>query len=300
MSLANTKLIVLDMIGQSIFTIDGEGRNRVVIKEHVDKAPDGIFVDRANGTAYFTQMGTGDWEAQTSYPYDGSIWRMNVDGSDAVMLVGDGRIRTPKQITGDLANGKLYWCDREGMRVMRANLDGSDLEVLVETGKIPEDEQDPRHWAVGIAVDPERRQFYFTIKGHPDSGEGRIFRAGYDLPAGEDPASRSDLEVLFRDLPEPIDLHFDREGGYLYWTDRAHIPGGNSVNRAAIAADGTIASEHEVVVDGLKETIGLVIDHETGHLFTTSVTGELFRARLDGGKPVEIGKFGLLTGIDKM
>ena len=89
----------------------------------------------------------------------------------------------------------------------------------------------------------------------------------------------------------------DGLSGYLYWTDRAHIPGGNSVNRAAIAADGTIASEHEVFMDGLKETIGLVIDHATGHLYCSSATGELYRARLDGSELVEIGKFGCLTGI---
>jgi hypothetical protein len=28
----------------------------------------------------------------------------------------------------DKDGGKLYWCDREGMRVMRANLDGSQVE----------------------------------------------------------------------------------------------------------------------------------------------------------------------------
>jgi sugar lactone lactonase YvrE len=32
----------------------------------------------------------------------------------------------------DKDGGKLYWSDREGMRVMRANLDGSQLETLVE------------------------------------------------------------------------------------------------------------------------------------------------------------------------
>jgi hypothetical protein len=31
----------------------------------------------------------------------------------------------------DKDGGKLYWCDREGMRVMRANLDGSQVETLV-------------------------------------------------------------------------------------------------------------------------------------------------------------------------
>ena len=32
-----------------------------------------------------------------------------------------------KQITFDAATGRLYWCDREGMRVMSCRPDGSDL-----------------------------------------------------------------------------------------------------------------------------------------------------------------------------
>jgi len=42
---------------------------------------------------------------------------------------------TPKQLKLDRKNGKLYWSDREGMRVMRSNLDGSRIETLIETGQ---------------------------------------------------------------------------------------------------------------------------------------------------------------------
>jgi hypothetical protein len=37
------------------------------------------------------------------------------------------------QLTFYGQGGKLYWTDREGMRVMRANLDGSKIETLVDT-----------------------------------------------------------------------------------------------------------------------------------------------------------------------
>ena len=36
---------------------------------------------------------------------------------------------TPKQLKIDEASGKLYWSDREGMRVMRSNMDGSNIET---------------------------------------------------------------------------------------------------------------------------------------------------------------------------
>ena len=37
---------------------------------------------------------------------------------------------------------KLYWSDREGMRVMRCDLDGSNVETLVQTGQGDDDRHD--------------------------------------------------------------------------------------------------------------------------------------------------------------
>ena len=65
-------------------------------------------------------------------------------------------------------SGKLYWCDREGMRVMRANLDGSEIETLVDTSKgDARPGTDETKVCVGITVDPDRGQIYWTQKG-PD------------------------------------------------------------------------------------------------------------------------------------
>ena len=54
-----------------------------------------------------------------------------IDGTNPTTIVPAGVTHTPKQIQLDKANGKLYWSDREGMRVMRVNLDGSDLEASI-------------------------------------------------------------------------------------------------------------------------------------------------------------------------
>jgi hypothetical protein len=62
---------------------------------------------------------------------DGSIERSDLDGRNRTMIVPEGSAFTPKQIHLDKKNGKLYWSDREGMRVMRSNLDGSNIETLV-------------------------------------------------------------------------------------------------------------------------------------------------------------------------
>ena len=44
MSLSLTQLIVLDTIGKSIFTVDGEGENQTLLQKNVDKAPDGMVL----------------------------------------------------------------------------------------------------------------------------------------------------------------------------------------------------------------------------------------------------------------
>lgn len=299
MSLETIRMIVLEPGSQRIFTCDGNGQNIRTLRDHVAKFPDGILIDHNTTELYGTRMGAINHADGSSFGFDGQIFRLSADGSQFTPLINHGETRTPKQITADFAAGKLYWCDREGLRVMRANLDGSGLETLVETGRLPEDEHDHSRWCVGIAVDPQARQFYWTQKGAPDAGEGRICRAGYDLPPGETPANRSDIEVLFRNLPEPIDLELDLESNRLWWTDRGDLEGGNSVCYAEIGDDRVVAKDHHVIVRNVGEAIGLIIYHDEGYIFSTSLDGELFRARLDGSERTRLGQFGNLTGIAK-
>ena len=148
-------------------------------------------------------------------------------------IVPPGGTFTPKQLQIEKKTGKLYWCDREGMRVMRANLDGSNIETLVDTSEgDPRPGPDARKWCVGIAVDVAGGKFYWTQKGADNAGQGRIFRANIELPAGRTPANRQDIELLYDNLPEPIDLDIDPTTRTLYWTDRGDPPRGNTVNRA--------------------------------------------------------------------
>ena len=142
------------------------------------------------GHIYWTNMGVPNLD-------DGSIERADLDGRNRRVIVPQGVTHTPKQIHLDKENGKLYWCDREGMRVMRANLDGSQVETLVETGRGDTDRRDQTRWCVGITIDPKLGKIYWTQKGPTKGGLGRLFRANIDIPKGESPANRSDIEVLF-------------------------------------------------------------------------------------------------------
>ena len=51
---------------------------------------------------------------------DGSIERADLDGRNRTTIVPPGGAFTPKQMKIEQKSGKLYWCDREGMRLMRA------------------------------------------------------------------------------------------------------------------------------------------------------------------------------------
>jgi hypothetical protein len=88
-------------------------------------------------------------------------------------------------------SGKLYWSDREGMRVMRANLDGSEIETLVDTS-LGESRPgaDARKWCVGMAVDADGGKFYWTQKGSHEAGFGRICRANIKVPQGQSAENR--------------------------------------------------------------------------------------------------------------
>src|SRR5437899_10282264 len=112
-----SRLFVLELNSGHIHSMntDGSDRKTIVSGCHL---PDGIVVDAEAGHIYWTNMGVPSLD-------DGSIERADLDGRNRRIIVPQGITHTPKQIHLDKENGKLYWSDREGMRVMRANLDGS-------------------------------------------------------------------------------------------------------------------------------------------------------------------------------
>src|SRR6201991_4155630 len=281
------RLFVLELSGDRIHSMNPDGSDRKTIVTD-GRLPDGIAVDVEAGHIYWTNMGIPNLN-------DGSIERVDLDGGNRKVIVPQGVTHTPKQMHLDKANGKLYWCDREGMRVMRANLDGSQVETLVEAGRGDADRRDQTRWCVGITIDPVRKQIYWTQKGPDNGGQGRIFRAGLQIPSGETAANRSDIEVFFDRLPEPIDLELDLENRVLYWTDRGDPPRGNTVNRASIDAK---PKAPEIVLTHLMEGIGIALDVPGDRMFVTDFGGSLYSAKLDGsGERTLLASQGNLTGV---
>ena len=176
------RLFLLELSGDRIHSMnpDGSDRNTIVTKCHL---PDGIVVDEQAGHIYWTNMGIPNLD-------DGSIERADLDGGNRMVIVPQGVTHTPKQIHLDKDGGKLYWCDREGMRVMRANLDGSHVEALVETGHGDEDRRDQTRWCVGITTDPKFQKIYWTQKGSSVPPTWTPPCAGDRACAGESRATR--------------------------------------------------------------------------------------------------------------
>jgi DNA-binding beta-propeller fold protein YncE len=282
----SARIFFLDLRGRLV-SATPEGADRQVLIDGLKGQPDGIAVDVEAGHIYWTNM--GDYAAD-----DGSIERSNLDGSNVTTIVKAGGTWTGKQLVLDKANGKLYWSDREGLRVMRANLDGSGLETLIETGRGDEARKDQRNWCVGMAVDVAGGKIYWTQKGGDNANVGTIRRANLDIPRGQTALNRTDIEVLFDGLPEPIDLELDLAKRHLYWTDRGNPPDGNTVNRAAMDAP----RERVILAGGFNETIGIALDLDGGRMFLTDLRGSVYSLKLDGSdRKTLFTDQGMLTGI---
>src|SRR5260370_1156179 len=170
-------------------------------------------------------------------------------------------------------SGRLFFLDLAVGRVLTSNPDGSDLKTIVNEGrKLPD----------GIVVDVNDGKFYWTQKGSDNAGQGGIFRAGLEIPKGQTPENRQDIEVLYANLPEPIDLDLDLGNRVIYWTDRGDPPRGNTVNRAPMDAAPGKRKEPEIVFNHLIEAIGLSFNLLNKRMFLTDLGGSVYSANLDG------------------
>jgi hypothetical protein len=292
-----TELLVLNDGKQVMQAVSLDGSRVRTLITGIDERADGIVVDQARGHVYWTNMGAPDPgsgpRSEVAYARNGSLERADLDGGNRVTIVPRGAFTTGKQLAADWEAGVLYWCDREGMQVLSCNLDGSELRPLVVPAVGDEAAQTIANHCVGIAVDLDRRLLYWTQKGAPKAGEGRIFRALLDLRPGVSPQYRDDIELLWKDLPEPIDLHLFG-GSTMVWTDRGAEPDGNTLNRATVQPSlGT----PEILSRGYHEAIGVAAISES-ELYVGDLGGSIRYLNHDTGIDTELVNLGPgLTGL---
>lgn len=266
-----TQLLALARDGHRIEMIDLPAGDRRVIITDTGPHPDGVVRD--GSTIYWTTMGertsTNSVGEAVYANVDGGVHAIGVDGTDRRDIVAPGGTTTGKQLARD-SRGNLYWGNREGFSLATARTDGTGLRDLVRhDGSGAE-----RDWIVGVAVDEANGYIYWTQKGSPEGGDGRIFRAGLEIPRGERAENRSDIELLWDNLPAPVDLELD--GSRLFWTDRGRQPGGHSLNRAAIPPVGGKSDEPEVLADDFENPIGLAVDSENSLAYVAELAGRIW------------------------
>lgn len=292
-----TELLVLNDGKQEIQAVSLDGSRVRTLITGLDERPDGLIVDESRGHIYWTNMGAadpgGDPRSEVAYARNGSLERADLDGGNRVTIVPRGAFTTGKQLAADFDAGVLYWCDREGMQVLSCNLDGSDLRALVVPAVGDDAARVAANHCVGVAVDLNRRLLYWTQKGAPKAGEGRIFRAPLDLPAGVSPQHRDDIELLWKDLPEPIDLHLSG-AATLVWTDRGAEPDGNTLNRATVQP---VIGTPEILSRAYHEAIGVAALSDS-EFYVGDLGGSIRYVNLDTGVDTELLQLGYgLTGL---
>lgn len=166
-------------------------------------APDGIAICPRTSRVFWTTMG-----AAMGAP-GGALHTATLPHlSDARALIGadDERVHTPKQVCVDSASRQVYFCDREGMGLLRCGYEGEGLEEVVRNGDWRVGGGDARRWCVGVAVARGLGRVFWSQKGPSKGGEGRIFCKRLDGGGAE-------AEEVLGGLPEPIDLEWvEKEG----------------------------------------------------------------------------------------
>ncbi|EMC91550.1 hypothetical protein BAUCODRAFT_38663 [Baudoinia panamericana UAMH 10762] len=266
--------------GQILQMIAEDRASRPIALVENQALPDGI--DVCDGRMYWTCMGI---PAEN----DGTVQSAKLDGSDIKTVIPSGQVHTPKQLHIDQVSKKLYFCDREGLRVMRCNLDGSEHEVIVQTGdwKSEPDKAKVQHnWPVGITVSRKLNKFMWTQKGGSKASDGWIYSAGLEMPQGSTASNRQDIEVIQKGLPECIDLEMEDDSGVLYWSDRGELPLGNTLNKKQIIGEAPAAEKalgRQIIAQGLGEGIGLKFDRAENCLYVADMAGRLWKCNPDGG-----------------
>ncbi len=294
-------LFALTLLPGGVHRVDPTTGEVVDIAAFPGECPDGIVLAPERDELAVTLMGRPDGvprpgEEPAFEQRNGSLQAVPLAGGAPYALVERGAFTTGKQLTRDPGTGRLYWCDREGRGVYRCEADGSDLTALVRTdGTAPTPAEEP---CVGIAVDPVGGFLYWTQKGPAKGGRGRILRAGLELPDGQESGTRTDIETLWQDLPEPIDLELDPANGMIYWTDRGAAPDGNTLNRAPIPAVGQHGEAPQILARGFQEAIGLAVDGTRGTVYVADLSGLISAVDLISGAIRTVAVLpGPVTGI---
>lgn len=288
--MAKSVLYFLQVEGNKIIRLDLQDYSQTVIMGPVPGILDGIAVDTKNRVIYWTDMGEAPFTEK-----DGAVGCCGLRGENPVLLTPPGAVTTGKQLFLHHSRQELYWCDREGGAVMRCTATGENIQTIVRRHSADNAVADIADQCVGIAVNTLNNDLYWTQKGAPKGGQGRIFRLSLDKFSNGKEIDEADISVLLSGLPEPIDLSLDLQNSRLYWTDRGAPPDGNSLNVADFNESGL--HHHRVIARGFREAIGLAVKTEDNLAYVADLSGCIYEVNLSDGRKKVIYQQGAITGI---
>jgi hypothetical protein len=269
------QLLVLARDLDRIELIDLPDGSRKVIITNTGPHPDGVVCDGT--TVFWTTMGertSTNSTGEAGYAdADGGVHAIDVDGSHRRDIVAPGATTTCKQLALD-SQGNLYWGNREGFSLATAHIDGTGLRDLVKRDGSGAE----RDWIVGVALDEANGHVYWSQKGSAAGGDGKIFRAGLEIPEGQTAEDRDDIELLWDHLPAPIDLEL--LDGHLFWTDRGAGSGpgsgASSLHRAMVPPAGQKGQAPQILAEGFEEAIGLAVDRQGQMAYVADLSGKIW------------------------
>ncbi len=202
------------------------------------------------GRIYWTDLPSGD------------VRRADLDGSN-IKVILDGGVRSPEAVALDLAAGKMYWANWDGVagKIQRSDLDGSSLETILTGLGHPG----------RIALDPDAGRIYYTTYFHywneVQFTGGSIQRARLD---GSDVEILLEGHVYDHNFGPFADIALDLSAGKMYMTD------GLTIERADL--DG---SDLGFCLDPHTSINGIALDVPRGKMYWSDAHG-IHRADLDG------------------
>jgi len=221
--------VTLDALHGKLYLTDGDRIRRADLDGSNLENPitasgifGGIAVDPVAGKVYWCSL------------LAGKIHRADLDGKNLEeIVIGLDR---PEFVALDLAADKIYWTDRNAGKVQRAGLDGTGIEDLVEgLGLVS-----------GIALDVVAGTMYWG-----DVTSDGIHRAGIEIPIGETPSTRTDIEQVVFSADAPLGVALDLGRGNLYWVAQNAL----EVRRAGL--DGSNETTVTATDDGVPLALAL-------------------------------------------
>ena len=241
----------------------------------------GLAIDQSEQAIYWTRQ-----EDSNSV-----IRRVGVDGENLQeVYTMPSPATTPGNIALDTSKRHIYWytpvADGGFQRLpMQPN---STSELLFSY-------QNPLHsgTAAWLQVDPVGRYFYWMV----DVGTSQhIRRMSFDMPAGQTPANRTDVETLFTitGTPDIRSLTLDTSSGKMYWIDKSGGFPLQLIRSANMDGTGTIDTVFTITSSGNLNAIAIDVGRSKIYFLETLslsgvVTMVLKKINLDGSGEEQMG-----------